>query len=319
MLELQETNITNIHNINSMSGIYAILKEQVGNMHPQAMENALGSIAYLLSLNTPHINLIINYFLALPRQAHTYQPRYTSAPPLSILENMLKSSISNAWNNTFGLPYTPLSLRKDIPLQKDLDGAIFHLSNTTSTNEYASAQDAYRRRMDNVRRALAVARRCDGEYMDAQNLLVRLTPGNTHGDWRTFFAILESFRYTSDSDEMAAWIDEVQATVARICDPHTALEDAHAEIPVLYVKMAYMVAVYPVLETQMVYQGSPYLELKAYFDDVIVKKLKANCGGAQKQAGFMGINGPCLRRPTTDWEDVYRGISSRTAVMARGL
>ncbi|KAK6337924.1 hypothetical protein TWF696_001400 [Orbilia brochopaga] len=337
MLELQET--STVHS--NLRKIDALLETQVGNtnMHPQVMENALGSVAYLASLNTPHINLIINCFLATAR-SHNNAKRWPDATPLHTLEHMLKSDICEAWNNALSLPYTPLSLRKDIPLQKELDGAVFRLSHTPSptsitadgSSNYLAAQEAYRRRMENVRRAMDVARRCDGDYSGLQNTLSQLTPGNTHGDWQTFFAVLadeiQSCTTTDDNDdndEMASWMAELQACVARIFDPLTAVEEAHAEVPLLYLRLAYVTAVYGGgMEGRLEYRGSPYVVLKAYFEDVIVGKLRVRCGASQRRgsrdtSAYASGRKGCLG--TTDWEGVYSGISSRTRAtgMARAL
>ncbi|KAJ6258632.1 LOW QUALITY PROTEIN: hypothetical protein Dda_6680 [Drechslerella dactyloides] len=319
---------------------FQIKAPEFGNidMHPQAMENAVGSIAYLLSLNTPHINLIINCFLAAPRpspkhtlHAQPFSHRWThvlstdgSDSPLSLLENMLRHTICETWNNDQSLPYTPLSLRKDIPLQRDLDGAVFRLTNTTNMpvegNDYATAQEAYRRRMENVRRALDAARRCDGDYTALQNAISQITPGSSHGDWATFFAVLSDALRTAPSystaDELVSAITDLQASVARIFDTRTPVEEAHAEVPLLYLRLAYVIAAAGVRGEQLAYRGSPFACLAAYFDDVVVEKVRRRADGAAGGVGYKG----CLEGRTTDWEGVYSGIrASRATGMARGL
>ncbi|KAF3176448.1 hypothetical protein TWF225_003759 [Orbilia oligospora] len=276
--------------------------EEFSGLHPQAMENILGSLRYLLSLNTPSITLIVTTFIRAQytSQNHTLAIRQWIATqaiptPLALLEKMLKYCISEAWRNTDDAPYTSLALRKDIPLNLN---------------------------QQSVHRALDMARRCDTDYSALQSAFgkVRTTMGN--GGWNKWVDSARSVGSIRESD-----LEIMNDLAGRIFD-----ENDSVEIPVLYIRIAYLLASNGGAASYagLKYTGSPYAILAEYFDSVISRKLEVFYGTTtqsratpgpwmeqhEKDKRMISI----LASRQTDWDAIYRTLQTSTVRgMARGI
>ncbi|EWC44948.1 hypothetical protein DRE_01007 [Drechslerella stenobrocha 248] len=330
-----------------MPSIKAFLKaDEFQTMHPQAMESTISSMEHLLSLDTPFINLIISCFINTrhPRNSPPVPQRWTtlasqtsaSSSPLNLLEGMLTHCIAEAWGNPHALPYAPLSLRKDIPLQKDLDSAVYSLERP-ATPGYQTAQEAYKRRMESVRRALDAARRCDADYRGVQAVVEQLATA----DWERWCLALATTLWSS-ADYPAAAMGAIDAVVAacmhdvrswagavdsKSCSSNSSsssMEEMHAGVPVLYARIAYRLVCGGVAVDceKLRYPGSPFAVLGDYFEDVVVGKMEGYYYGAtaavsatrretegrrEDEGGYLAVLA-ARSRQTTDWDSVYRGL-----------
>ncbi|RVD88785.1 uncharacterized protein DFL_002959 [Arthrobotrys flagrans] len=266
------------------------------------MENILGSLRYLLSLNTPPITLIVTSFI----RAQYTSPNLTQAirqwvatqaipTPLALLEKMLKYCISEAWGNSDDAPYTSLALRKDIP---------------PSLNQQS------------VHRALDMARRCDADYSELQSAFgkVRTTMGN--GGWNKWVGGVRAVGSVRDVD-----VEVIDDLAGRMF-----VEKDLVEVPVLYIRIGYILASrgVSVSSAGLKYTGSPYAILAEYFDNVISRKLEVFYGTTtqarttvgswkeqhEKDEEMISI----LAGRQTDWDAVYRTLQTSTARgMASGI
>ncbi|KAK6352287.1 hypothetical protein TWF730_009117 [Orbilia blumenaviensis] len=276
--------------------------EHFSGLHPQVMENILGSLRYLLSLNTPPITLVVTSFVRAHYTSsdHAQTLRQWIATqaiptPLALLDNMLKYCISEAWGNLDGAPYTSLALRKDIPL---------HLN------------------QQSVHRALDMARRCDTDYSELQNVFEKVRTMMGNGGWDRWVSGIRGTGMVRDGD-----VEALNDLAGRMFVEKDAIE-----IPILYVRMSYLLASNGVTTSSAGsrYAGSPYAVLAAYFDNVISKKLETFYGTTtqaktiasgrkeqyEKDKKMISI----LANRQTDWDAVYRTLQSSTVRgMAGGM
>ncbi|KAK6339784.1 hypothetical protein TWF718_009178 [Orbilia javanica] len=276
--------------------------EEFSGLHPQVMENILGSLRYLLSLNTPPITLIVRSFLRAqytsqnhPQALRQWATTQASPAPLALLEKMLKYCISEAWGNTDDAPYTSLALRKDIPLNSN---------------------------QQSVHRALDMARRCDTDYSELQTAFgkIRTTMGN--GSWNKWVGGARAVGSIRDCD-----VELINDFAGRMF----AEKDLN-ELPVLYIRIAYTLVSNGDFSSSAGLQstGSPYAILAEYFDNVIARKLEVFYGTTTQKGPPLGAWREqhekdkkmisILASRQTDWDAVYRALQMSTARgMASGI
>ncbi|KAK6513757.1 hypothetical protein TWF506_008193 [Arthrobotrys conoides] len=276
--------------------------EEFSGLHPQVMENILGSLRYLLSLNAPPITLIVTSFIRAQYTSQNHTPAIrqwiaTQAipTPLALLEKMLKYCISEAWGNADDAPFTSLALRKDIPLHPN---------------------------QQSVHRALDIARRCDTDYSELQSAFgkIRITMGN--GGWNKWIESVRAAGYVREGD-----VEVINDLAGRMF-----AEKDLAEIPILYTRIAYTSASNGAAASNagLKYTGSPYAILAEYFDNVISRKLEVFYGATtqprtpvapwreqyEKDKKMISI----LASRQTDWDAVYRTLQTSTVRgMASGV
>ncbi|KAK6523547.1 hypothetical protein TWF281_001528 [Arthrobotrys megalospora] len=275
--------------------------EEFSGLHPQVMENILGSLRYLLSLNTPSITLIVNSFI----RAHYTSPNHTQiirqwiatqaiSTPLALLERMLKYCISEAWANEDAAPYTSLALRKDIPLQLN---------------------------QQSVHRALDMARRCDTDYSELQGAFEKVRETVRNGGWNKWVAGVRAAGSIRDGD-----IEVISDLAGRMF-----IDMDSIEIPALYIRIVYILASNGVSTSPGIrYAGSPYAILAGYFDNSVSRKLEVFYGTTAQARAATSVRKEqyekdkkmisILASRQTDWDAVYKTLQSSTVSgMASGM
>ncbi|KAK6531879.1 hypothetical protein TWF694_003044 [Orbilia ellipsospora] len=261
------------------------------NLHPDAMDNLIASIQYLLSLNSPSISLLVNCFIssrhnerkikALQQWLHSQKQPST----ISLLESILKYCISDAWSNNEALPYAPLSLRGDIPPQSE---------------------------SHNFHRALDIARRCDPDYSELRSTYDQLATSVDNGEWGRWLDGL--IGTLADHD-----LQDIQASLMKIYN-----EREYADIPMVYIRITYLLAANGVtasMPTLQYHSESTVMVLDGYFDRIIARKLEM-CYGSQFKHIEQAKSRPysetdrklisILASRQTDWDAVYRNLKMST-------
>ncbi|EPS45131.1 hypothetical protein H072_904 [Dactylellina haptotyla CBS 200.50] len=264
--------------------------KELQSLHPEAMENLTASIKYLLSLNTPSISILVNSFTNSRHTDRKIQlledwiDSHQRPNPLDLLERMLKYCISEAWANQECLPYAPLSLRRDIPLQGELQ---------------------------NVHRALDIARRCDPDYSELHSTYDQVAQSVQNGAWSRWLGSLSGVLAEED-------LEDIRSSLRGIC-----AGQMYSEIPSLYIRITYLLASSGVLLSVPVarYGNSTYAVLDYYFDNIIIRKLETIYGSPVREV-FQAKGKDCsetdrklisiLASQQTDWDAIYKNLKAST-------
>ncbi|KAF3934959.1 hypothetical protein ABW19_dt0208820 [Dactylella cylindrospora] len=240
---------------------------------------------------------------------------------------MLRTCISDAWGNSRSLPYATVALRKDVPLQRGLDEAFQRLQKSPSNDlSYGSMQEVYRTNLQNVQRALDVARRNDPDYMELVSAAELIRPGTRTGNWDQWLAVLaDDFRSAGmSSSETSSTIKSIESQLARIWGSRTKQEDCYAELPLLYARISYILASNGISPSSpnLKYPSSPFATLSDYFEHIIYNKLENMLGAESPRHSQIGVSKGLDSEKTllmilasrqTDWDSVYKLLQVSTA------
>lgn len=246
-----------------------------------------------------------------------------SLSPIALLEKMLRYCISEAWENPRGLPYTPHSLRRDVPLQRGLEEASERLERSPVTDlSYRKIEKIYRSNLENVHRALDTARRSDPDYVDLDATLERIRPDFNIDDWNEWLAVLQEHLYSTtsfSSAEIGSVLDNVRSHISSSWNSSPKVEENYGDILSMHLHILYALSsngINPDSEN-LRYPDSPHQILSSYFEGVVSDKLasffKADAPRtsrsrslevADNEKAFLHI----LATSQTDWDSVYRSL-----------